>query len=314
MKMSMERHSLLNIFKVVRQFIVWPLIVGAMFYPNVSNAIDSVVIVSITENGAHQRFSNAFQKKLILSHPDIEIFENSADDFTLPETDSLLVTLGSRALNETVDEKSGVKLHTLISNTLYQKYYPKHDGAVYNLVFDHPLERILRLQSIALPESRNIGVMVGSQSSEFVDKLTREIKKTGRQLVTEPVVEGKFSRSLSNLLADSDSLLLFPDAKVINRTTINTLVLDSYHKKIPLIGYSKALVKAGALLGLYSTPEQLGEDAAEIASRIITGKKVAFHNYPNQFEISVNYKLSRVYGLSLPSEKELHDKLLKGER
>lgn len=63
------------------------------------------------------------------------------------------------------------------------------------------------------------------------------------------------------------------------------------------------------MLSLHSTSTQLGRDAAKVVNRFISGHKIPFRNYPTEFEVSVNYKLSRVYGLSIPSENKLHEQI-----
>ena len=289
------------------------IILCSIFVLKIGSAIaaDSILIVSIPKNGAHQRFISSFRVELSRIFPGINIDEKSLDEYDSSNNSSLIVTLGSRAFRE-VTHQPGKMFHALISHELFKEYYPGDRANKYHLAFNQTQERMLRLHAIALPQSRDIGLLQRYPAPEQISELTREAAKFGKRIVIEAVGDD-FSENLSNLLSKVDSLLLLPDSKVINRSTINSLVLESYHKEIPILGYSKSLVKAGAMLALYSTPEQLGEDAAELVDRIISGKQVPITNYPKQFKVSVNYKLSRVYGISIPSENELHDKIAAGK-
>ncbi|MDH3354323.1 MAG: hypothetical protein OEL79_03810 [Chromatiales bacterium] len=274
-------------------------------------ASDRVDIISIPKNSAHQRFIAAFKGELLRLRPNMNIIEQSVNEYKLDSNDSLTVTLGSRALSKTASLK-GKKLHTLIAHSLYEKIYQTDKKDAYHLTFDQPIKRILNLQSLAFPHSKTVGILLGNKHPKISREFYKEIKRSGRKLIIDRVGDD-FSGTLLKLLSKSDSLLLFPDSSVVNRTTINTLVLDSFRMRVPLLGYSKALVKAGAMLSIYSTPEEMGKQSAQIANRIIAGKSVPLHSYPKQFELLVNYKLSRIYDLDIPSESELHAKIVAGE-
>jgi putative ABC transport system substrate-binding protein len=310
--MSRERQYLSKNYQSFSQLFVILLLLLTTMPAVFAAPVTRVIIISTPENSAHKEFIAAFRKELSRTDPELNIVEQSIEEYNPNSNNTLLVTLGSSAFKETAS-LGGKKLHTLISHAQYKEIYPTDVENSYHLVFNQPLARILRFQQLALPDSKYIGILLGRQYPEFAQRLSSEVEKMGKQLITEQVGDN-FSVSLSSLLSKIDSLLLFPDASVINRETINTLVLDSYHKQIPLLGYSKALVKAGAMLAIYSTPVQLGEEGAVIASRIIAGKDVPLHLYPKNFEISVNYQLSRVYEINIPSEAELHKQVMAGEQ
>jgi len=305
----MERQNISTLFKTGRHWFVTLFCLVTLLQTGVVTAAQSIVLVSIPGNGAHQKFTTAFRETLLQINPGVELIEKTIDEYTSSE--HLVVTLGSRAFRK-ITPLPGKMFHALISHELYKEYYPNDKAGKYHLVFNQPLGRMLRLHSIVLPKSRDLGVLLGNPYPSLINELHREAGKFGKRIIIERV-EDDFSKSLSKLLSRIDSLLLLPDTTVINRTTINSLVLDSYHKQIPLLGYSQSLVKAGAMLAIFSTPEQLGEDSAKLIARIASGKRIAIHNYPQQFTISVNYKLSRAYGISIPSEKELHDKIVAGK-
>ncbi|NOR51716.1 MAG: hypothetical protein GQ470_03770, partial [Gammaproteobacteria bacterium] len=308
---SMERQIITTLSKIGRCWFISLFCIVTLLQTGVTAAAENVVLLSIPGNGAHQKFSKAFRTKLAQLNPELDIIELPIDEYE-PLPENLVVTLGSRAFKETT-RQSGTMFHALISHVLYKEYYPNDKTGKYHMVFNQPLERMLRLHAIVLPQSRDVGVLLGNPFPEIINKLEEQARIFGKRIVIERV-EDNFAESLSNLLPKIDSLLLLPDSTVINRSTINSLVLDSYHKRIPLLGYSMSLVKAGAMMALYSTPEQLGEDSAHLVARIISGKRVSIHNSPKQFKVSVNYKLGRVYGITIPSEKELHNKIAAGTR
>jgi len=76
--------------------------------------------------------------------------------------------------------------------------------------------------------------------------------------------------------------------------------MTSIRDKVPLVAFSPAYVRAGALLAIYSTPTQVGTQAARwvldvLAQRTLPEQAMA----PDDFEISVNLEVARVLNLPL---------------
>jgi ABC-type uncharacterized transport system substrate-binding protein len=76
--------------------------------------------------------------------------------------------------------------------------------------------------------------------------------------------------------------------------------MTTIRAQVPLVAFSPAYVRAGALLAVYSTPPQVGDQAAQwvlngLANRTLPEQALE----PLDFEISVNEQVARVLGLSL---------------
>jgi len=112
--------------------------------------------------------------------------------------------------------------------------------------------------------------------------------------------------ALQSLLPESDVLLAIPDPVAVNASTIYGLLLTSYRAQVPVVGFSEGLVKAGALLGLFSTASQQGKQGAEIATRILAGDGgLPAPQYPKYFTVRANYSVARSLGLRLEEEAAL---------
>ena len=70
---------------------------------------------------------------------------------------------------------------------------------------------------------------------------------------------------------------------------------------------------AGALLGLYSTPTQVGEDAADAVLDLIAGRPRPALSPPQRFEVGVNNTVARALGLELPTAESLMRELRRVE-
>lgn len=109
----------------------------------------------------------------------------------------------------------------------------------------------------------------------------------------------------------ADLMLAVPDAAVFNRSTAQSVLLTSYRYHDPIVGYSRSLTRAGALVSLYSTPAQIGRQAAEIILKQFesTNTHLSEPVYPRYFSVSINPQVARSLGFNLPSERELERRL-----
>lgn len=187
------------------------------------------------------------------------------------------------------------------------------DNRTVSAIFvDQPYDRQLNLIKVALPGYKRIGVILGP-TSRVVEKPLRQAA-AGRQMVlnSEFVTSDKdLFRSLSSVLSDSELLLAVPDPEVFNRYTAQNLLLETYRQRKPVIGYSAAYVNAGALIGVYSTPRQIGRQLADglIQMRRADSRKLPPPAYPKFFTIEVNRRVAGALGINTGKEEELQGRL-----
>ena len=104
-----------------------------------------------------------------------------------------------------------------------------------------------------------------------------------------------------------------PDATVYNNRTISNILLTAYHQRSPVVGFSPAYVKAGALLALYSTPAQVGQQAGEAARLGLATGSLPPPAAPRHFRISTNPYVARSLGIQLEDPAVLHERLERSE-
>jgi ABC-type uncharacterized transport system substrate-binding protein len=80
---------------------------------------------------------------------------------------------------------------------------------------------------------------------------------------------------------------------------------------VPVIGYSKSYVKAGALASVFSNAKQLATQAAEIAinSQKHT-KSLPPPVVPKYFSVIINRQVQRSLNLKLADENDIYQQLL----
>ena len=186
-------------------------------------------------------------------------------------------------------------------------------GSLSAVFVDQPPARQMELIRQALPAVRNVGILVGGESKGHTAALELAAKDRALQLVAVPVGEGGLYSSLQSLLADAGVLLALPDPTVFNSQTAASLLTTAYRRQVPLIGFSPAWVKAGALLGLYSTPAQVGARGAELLRQALPGRNLPPPQWPREFVVAANPDVARSLGLVLDAAR-LAEQLRQRER
>jgi hypothetical protein len=182
-------------------------------------------------------------------------------------------------------------------------------SAIY---LDQPFERQVRLIRQAFPEARRVGMLVSGEQSELVGELDEALQAQRLSLVHVTLSgEERLITALENVLSDAELLLAVPDPLIFNRNTAQSLFLTSYRYRVPVLGYSRSLTRAGALLSLHSSPAQIGRQTAEWVKGAIQGVPVNLPPpaHPAYFSISINEQVARSLGFTLPPEVELEKRL-----
>lgn len=182
-------------------------------------------------------------------------------------------------------------------------------SAIY---LDQPFERQVRLIRQAFPEARRVGMLVSGEQSELVGELNEALQAQRLSLVHVTLSgEKRLITALENVLSDAELLLAVPDPLIFNRNTAQSLFLTSYRYRVPVLGYSRSLTRAGALLSLHSSPAQIGRQTAEWVKGAIQGVPVNLPPpaHPAYFSISINEQVARSLGFTLPPEVELEKHL-----
>lgn len=226
----------------------------------------------------------------------------------------LIVAVGARAAQEMAARNLSIPiLSTLIPRQFFEKLAGHRDFRQFSAVYlDQPLARQIELIRLALPEKTRIGVVMGPESLDNLKALQAVVKEAKFGLALEKIsASEELLPTLQRVLADSDVLLALPDPLVFNKGTVQSLLLTTYRYQDPVIGFSQAYVKAGALAAVYSTPEQIGRHAGEVLVRALAGRALILPSpeYPKYFSVSVNYQVARSLGLSVGDEALIYQKL-----
>lgn len=230
----------------------------------------------------------------------------------------LIVTVGVRA----AEFVAGVGGKTPLLAVLVPKSWYLKTGrplltgngrrVVSALYLDQPYARQASLIHWAFPDAKRVGVLVGADQAQVHEEIGAALRSRGLTLVSEVLdPQQKLIEPLEKLFTQSDLMLGLPDADVFNRTTVQSVLLTSYRYHDPVVGYSRSLTRAGALVSLYSTPAQIGRQAGELVMKQFESgySQLPSPAYPRYFSVAVNQQVARSLGFRVPSEAELERRL-----
>ncbi len=281
-----------------------------------------VVIVSGAASASYSEAIHAIQSELIrggVASTEIQVVA-SDDLLAMPLPASrLYIALGSAAVRLVIPRSEAVPvLCALIPAEAFEQirreYATRAQGGLVALFLDQPISRQVELIRLAMPNARRIGLMWSLENQRWAAAVVNVARSRGLQVtsvqadMTQPVFA-----SLRPALKDADALLAVPDRLLYNSNTIQNILLASYKARVPLVAFSPSYVRSGAMLALYSTPEQVGLQAATIAQQLLRGKQVSAENYADDFSVGVNDNVARALGFSLDAS-ELAQALRRSER
>lgn len=178
-------------------------------------------------------------------------------------------------------------------------------------VLDQPLGRQMALLKRALPDRRRVGVLPGPQTQPLLKALQKEAVTRGLALVAGPAIAATADiyPSLKVALEESDVILALPDPTVYHGASLQNILLTTYRARVPLVAFSPAYTKAGAVLALYSTPAQVARRAAEMLRNWQAGRGLPAPQAPREFAVAANARVAASLGLQLDEAAVLAEDL-----
>ena len=227
----------------------------------------------------------------------------------------LVVTVGLAAARAVVADRRAASplpptLCLLIQRSSFDQLWRgagARAGRLSAIYLEQPITRQLDLISLALPNMTRIGAVFGPTSAALAEEIRDGAQRHGFVLNRIDVGDpGSLYGALQKVLSQSDLLLAVPDPVALNASTARSFLLTSYRAQVPVVGFSRAFVDAGALVAVYSTPQQVGRQAAEIAARVLSGEGgLPAPQYPRYFTVGVNFFAARSLGLRIDDEAAL---------
>jgi ABC-type uncharacterized transport system substrate-binding protein len=234
-----------------------------------------------------------------------------------PPSASIVVAVGTQACRQAAAADTAVPLLcTLVPRIAYERIAVSVRGRVATAVLlDQPVARQFALIHAALPGRRDVAVLLGPESAAMAPALKSAAAARALRLAVIDVPEADaLPAALQSAFDQADVLLAVPDTGIYNRGTVQHILRSAFENRVALVAFSPSYVRAGALLGVYSTPLQAGAQAARWIARYLEGRALPAAQPAGAFEIGVNQNVARVLGIPLDDERGLAERVRRLEQ
>jgi putative ABC transport system substrate-binding protein len=178
-------------------------------------------------------------------------------------------------------------------------------AAIY---LDQPVRRQLALARALLPNARVAGLLAGPGVRSRADLYREAAGLFDFSVRLEPAANAEDTAgAIPRLLSQSDAVVAVYEPTILTPATARWLLRAAHHRRVPIIGYSKALVDSGALAAVFTDPDRIGRQAAETVVQWLRnrGRNLQERSYPSGFGVAVNRVVASALGISVPKDAAL---------
>ena len=163
---------------------------------------------------------------------------------------------------------------------------------------DVPLVTILERLHELFPKKMRVG-LIRRPAWPAPDAATRDrARQMGYELnVVECAGPDKLLATFASLKGSVDLVIAPPDTELFNSATVKPLVLASLDQRIPIVGFSAAFDRAGALAGVYPDFFDAGRRTGELIAQILAGKSQGVEEDVRKVKVAVNQQIARLLGV-----------------
>lgn len=273
---------------------------------------ESILAVMSGDNKIYKDFYSRFKTEL---HDNINIVEVGVSDVNneVLNRHDFIITVGYRAAKKISEYKpKSTVIYSLIPDD--EKIHSSlscENNNCYYIYINQPVIRYTQLFKILFPQDRVMVLATTKSNTKITQQLKASSKSIGviyKELQLQQ--DSNIARRFTNKLSKNDVLLALPNSTIYNSNNAKSILLSTYHKDVPIIAYSKAFVKAGAIAGLYSSIDHVADKTSQTVNRIIEkGHQKQKEYYPDDFTIEINSAVANSLNINIDSESVIKRKL-----
>jgi putative ABC transport system substrate-binding protein len=220
----------------------------------------------------------------------------------------VMITIGSHATASALANSKSEPI--VFSMVLYpeQSGFAANRSRVTGASLDIPPDVQFAFVQRLLPDARRVGVLYHPSETGTVVEAARTVATArGLTLVAKSITEhDDVVDALEALMEEVDVVWSVADGYVFTPQVTSALILASLRRGVPLIGLSTAHVRAGALAALYCDYDEVGEQTAALALRVLQGASPGSLRIttPHRVGLALNLRTAARLGLKVPPDVE----------
>ena len=216
----------------------------------------------------------------------------------------MVMALGTQAFNFSQQHfpKSPQIVTMIVEKPTVTNPTLNYTGVLLSTPFDIHLKWLKKF----IPGIRKIGLLYNPQQNlDWLTQARKVISATKLELIAEAVVSPQeIPQALKTVIKQCEVLVSLPNPLIYSRKTAKKILLTTFQNRIPLVGPSRAWVKAGALYALEWDFSDIGRQCAVLAQKLRQkepGQQIDFQT-PEKFGYSLNLRTAKNMKLTINEE------------
>lgn len=225
----------------------------------------------------------------------------------ISERPRALVTIGTEATRWAITNSTAPVVFCMVANaqqSIMADLISKDEARAHGVSLDIPAQTQLRRMLDVLPKVKRVGVLSDpKKSAAAVAEMKQAAAELGLEVVSQEVDGPASLPEAAASIASRIDLLWAPvDSTVFNSRSAQFVLTQMLQHKVPVMGFSENMVKAGALLAPRVSYEAVGRQTAELVRAALNpdGKSPESVQAPRDFEIVVNGRVLELLGNPIP--------------
>lgn len=254
--------------------------------PSPALAASRVAVVSIDQDSTTLRTIKGIHKAIDRSGGTVTYQESllsgdaAADSKTISDLKTfapdLFVTIGSYATSQISQAfPSRPVIFATVINPQASGFVESIEhpgGRITGAALDIPPDIQFKYFQRVVGTLKKIGVLYSPETENIIRQAAQAAAQLGMKLIPLRVGDEKeIPSAIDSLCRVADALWSVADQNVYTPQSTKHIVLQTLRNQIPLMAFSQTLVEAGGLFGLDFDFKNIGEQAGEIAVRVLHG-------------------------------------------
>jgi len=229
---------------------------------------------------------------------------------TKPPIDDLVIFVGEKGVNPShIEIIPNPIIYSFINQenlSTEQNNKIKKNGSA--ILINQPIkESILVADSIIKHNYKNnVIIATASENKGTLSRIKESSKLKSSTLKIVGIEKGENSAKLiEEHLFNAAALIAIKDKRVWSNKNAGWMLHQAYSYKVPVIGYSEAFLKAGAMISIYSSQEEIIASVSKEATTWIETKKISRKIIFSKPTLKVNKNVARALGYSKSDIKKI---------
>jgi putative tryptophan/tyrosine transport system substrate-binding protein len=307
--------------KMQQKILKLTLCVLLSFYTNFVLAWENITIVSSNNSPATNQFITLLKQKINNSFTIKTLIAKHSSDVLLDvEHDTLVVAVGKTALAYAgqLDMRIPI-IAAMIPKLSYEQILDsssRHSQNMTAIYIDQSYARQFSLIKAIFPNIKSLGVLLGPSSLQAASDLQNAAEQQNLSLdIKRVMVDTELHHQLDQVTANKQVLLAIPDPVIYNSETTQIILLSTYHRMAPVIGFSQSYTYAGAIASVFSKPEQYANDVAHLIHSLNPSNTILPQaTGPSQFTIAINRQVAKSLEINIANDNAIYQKILEDEK